>query len=213
MKKYCFTLIVSGVFTCSFVANADLVSVTCSNENTSAITFNYGAGWTWNYGGTTNYEQVSMIATQAAPGGMFGSIVTSSTNDPSLGFLTYIQNGSGLDWTNYQVLVLLSQPFTITNPIVYTPSDWTIAYSANSSFNADIGENEGFIEFSAGTPVSGDPESPGTLEYGYTLLFSGATGYTFTQDLSPNAVPEPGTAGLLAMGGILYGLINRRMRR
>jgi hypothetical protein len=213
MKWQSLTLITLLTLGFGSVANADFISLTCSNGNTGAITFNYGAGHTWNYGDTTNYEQVSMSGTQSAPGSMFGSIVTDSASDPSLQFLTFIQNGSGLDWTNYQVLVFLSQPFTITNPTVEVPGDWTVAYSTNSNFNAGIGEYEGYINLSAGTTVSGNPDDPGTLEYSYKILFSGATGYTFSQDLTPNPVPEPGTAGLLAMGGLLFGLISRRMRR
>jgi hypothetical protein len=213
MKRQSLTLITLLTLSFGSIANADFISLTCSNGNPGAITFNYGAGHTWNYGDTTNYEQVSMTATQSAPASMYGSIVTDGTTDPSLRFLTYIDNGSGLDWTNYQVLVFLSQAFTITNPAVEIPGDWNIAYTTNSYYNAGLGAYEGYIDLSAGTTVSGNPDDPGTLEYSYTILFSGATGYTFSQDLTPNPVPEPGTAGLLAMGLLLGGYVARRVRR
>jgi hypothetical protein len=110
--------------------------------------------------------------------------------------------------------VFLSQPFTITNVLVYTPSDWTIQYTMNSYWNNNVNAYEGNIDFSGITdPVSGDPDNPGTLDFSYKILFSGATSYTFTQEMSPSPVPEPGTVGLLAMGGLLYGLINRRIRQ
>jgi hypothetical protein len=76
------------------VASANLVSVTYTNDGTSAINCNnYG---TWNFGGTTNFADVYTYGDQIAAGTMLGSIVTDSTSDPSLRFHNDIENGSGL---------------------------------------------------------------------------------------------------------------------
>jgi hypothetical protein len=205
----CKTLFLTALFTIGFrlVASANLLSLTLTNDNTGALNCNYG---TWNFGGTNTYANVNIIGDQYwGPGTMLGTILTDSASDPSLRFHNIIDNGSGLDWTSYNVTVFLSQPFTITNPIVYTPGDWTINFSPSSTWNGSA--YEGFINYMGGTPVSGDPENPGTLDFAYKIEFSGATAYTLSQVMAP--VPEPGTAGLLTIGLILGGYIHRRMRR
>jgi hypothetical protein len=207
MKRKTLTLMV--LFTAGFwcVASANLLSLTYTNDNSGALNCNYG---TWNFGGTTDYANVYIYGDQYwGPGIMLGNILTDSASDPSLRFHTAIDNGSGFDWTSYNVSVFLSQPFTITNPVVYTPGDWTISYSANATWNGSA--YEGYVDFIGGTPVSGDPENPGTLDFAYKLVFSGATAYTLSQVMSP--VPEPGTGALLAMGLLVGRCVTRRLRR
>jgi hypothetical protein len=202
------TLILTILFAAGFwsVASANLLSLTCSNDTSGAINYNYG---TWNWGGNTNYASVYLYGSQSGPGTMWANILTDSASDPTLRFHTDIENGSGIDWTAYNVTVFLSQPFTITNPVVSTPGDWTISYSTNATWNGSA--YVGYIDFTGGTPVSGNPESPGTFDYAYKLVFEGATSYTLSQVLTP--VPEPGTGGLLAMSLVLGAYINRRLRR
>jgi hypothetical protein len=217
MKRQTLTLItLLALGFCSF-ANANLVSLTYAQDGTGALNYNYG---TWNFGGTADDAEVNISGDQFGLGSMLGYLVADSASDPSLKFHTTIGNSSGVDWTNYDVTVFLSQPFTITNPIVFTPSDWTIQYSPIATWNGSA--YEGNILFFGGTPVSGSSVCPGTLDIAYKIIFSGSTTYTLSQemipnfsgqDINPNPVPEPGTAGLLGMGGLLYGLIKRRVYR
>jgi hypothetical protein len=203
------TLTLTVLFSLGFwsVASANLLSLTYTNDNTGALNCNYG---TWSFGGTTNFADVYVSGDQYwGPGTMLGNITTTSAGDPSLRFHNDIENGSGQDWTAYSVIVFLSQPFTITNVAVFTPGDWSFTYSTNSTWNGSA--YEGFVDYTGGTSVSGDPENPGTFDFAYKLVFDGATSYTLSQELIP--VPEPGTGGLLAMGLLLGGYINRRLRR
>jgi hypothetical protein len=202
------TLALTALFTVAFwsVASANLLTLTYTNDNTGALNCTYGY---WNFGGLTNSANIIISGDQFAPGAMLGNITTDSADDPSLGFHSIIENGSGSDWNAYQIGVFLSQPFTITNPIVNMPGDWTVNYSTNSTFNGSV--YVGFVDFTGGTPVSGDPDNPGTLDFAYRILFSGSTSYTLSQVMTP--VPEPGTGSLLAVGLVLGGYINRRLRR
>jgi hypothetical protein len=199
------TLINTILFTlaCGLVARANLLSLSYSNDNSGALNCNYG---TWNYGGTTNYANVYIYGEQYAAGSMWGNILTDSASDPTLRFHTDIENGSGSDWFSYNVDIFLSQPFTITNPIVYTPSDWTIDFTPTATWNGSA--YQGYIHFNGGTPVSGDPENPGTFDYAYKLVFDGSTSYSLSQVLTP--IPEPATGGLLALGLGLGGYFVRR---
>jgi hypothetical protein len=205
----CKTLLLAVLVTVGFgpVASANLVTVTYTNDNSGALNCNYG---TWNFGGTTNFANVYTHGTQYwGPGTMLGNILTDSASDPSLAFHNIIQNGSGVDWTSYNVTVFLSQPFTITNTFVNIPGDWTISFSTNGVWNGSA--YQGYVDFSGGTPVSGDPDTPGTLDFGYKLMFSGSTSYSLVQVMTP--VPEPTTSSLLAIGMVLGGYVSRRLRR
>jgi len=207
MKRKTLTLIFLLTLGFWSVASANLL--TFSYTNSTPSTFNCNDYGTWNFGGSTNFAEVYTYGDQYGPATMLGNILTDSASDPSLRFHNDIENGSGIDWTAYHVDVFLSQAFTITNPVVTTPGDWTISYSPNSTFNGTF--YVGYVDFIGGTPVSGDPDNPGTLDFAYKIVFDNATSYTLSQVMTP--VPEPAVAGLLAMGLLLGAQINRRLRR
>jgi hypothetical protein len=145
-------------------------------------------------------------------GDMLGYLQTDSVNDPTLTLTTVVENDTGVDWTYYLVDVWLTAPFTISSPTIYTPpspSGWTINYTPSSTLIGSL--YYGYIDLYGGTPVSGNPADPGTLDFSYIMHFSGSMGYDFGQSMTP--IPEPSTAGLLAVGGLLCGLFGRRLRR
>jgi hypothetical protein len=72
------------------------------------------------------------------------------------------------------------------------------------------GDYEGTVNLLGGTPVA----LGGELDFSYAIQFSGASQFSFTQEVIPSMVPEPGTLGLVVMSGLLlgWGALARRRR-
>ena len=148
-------------------------------------------------------DTVNIVGDQYwGPGHVLGDVT--ADGDPNLVLANSINNSTGFSWTGYIVDIWMSQPFTISNPLVTIPGDWTInPYNANGVWNGSVYAAQ--LTFSAGTPVA-----PGqTLSFLYTLSFNGSV--SFTEQLTP--VPEPGSLGLLLCGGLLLGGFKFARRR
>jgi hypothetical protein len=201
------TLILALAVSCWSTAHANVVSLTYTNDGDGAINCVYN-GPTSGF----NANDITLCATGEqfrCPGHMWAVIETDSTLDPSITFRNIIDNATGFNWISYQVDVYLTAQFTVVSAAVNEPSDWTVSYNPSSTWNGSYWED--VINYQGGTPVSGDPNNPGTLDFSYKITFSGATSYTFLQQLTP--VPEPSTAGIWAFGTLLCGFAARRLRR
>lgn len=146
---------------------------------------------------------------------MLGWVETTDPLDPTLTLSSAVENDTGQAWIGYQVNVIMSVPFTFTTPgpTVNNPSvdDWFLASTVAPTLQVSgpyAGEYEGTYNFSAGTPVGIGDE----LDYLYSIHFSGAMSYTFTEEITPMMapVPEPGTIALLTIGGLGFAMRLRR---
>jgi len=129
------------------------------------------------------------------------SVTTDTTTDPTLVVGNDVNNDTGFTWTGYDVSVSMSNPFSLYNALVTTPSDWTASVTAPALIG---GQYVGYIDYSAGTPIP----NGGELDFQYTLQFTGSLSYSFTETVTP--VPEPASIGLLTMG--VVALLARRKR-
>jgi hypothetical protein len=199
----------------------------CSTSRASIT----GAWW-WDDGdgalvcSSTNWNAASDTLSMAGsqfwgPGHMNGWIQTSGVEDPTLTLTSSINNDTNFVWTDYHVNVYMSSTFTIANtgtlaPTVNNPpnNDWSVSSVVEPSSplvsGPFAGDYEGTVNLLGGTPVA----IGGLLDFGYTIQFSGASQFDFTQEVIPSGVPEPGTLGLVAMSGLLLGggLLARRRR-
>jgi hypothetical protein len=133
-------------------------------------------------------------------GAMGGNIYTDTPEDPSLNLLHSIDNDTGITWTGYHLKITLSQFFSLSN--VTVDNGWSSVITAPMQVGSDW---IGYIDYYSGTPIP----NLGTLNFGYTMTFTGSV--TFSEQLTPTSVPEPGTITLLACG--LMGLFVLRRQR
>jgi len=131
---------------------------------------------------------------------------TDDPQDPTITFSNSIDNDTSVAWAGYQVDFYMEVPFTIDAASITAPADWTYDIGTVAS----NGQNYvGRISYTAGTPLP----VGGTLDFDYTVSFDGATFYKFCQEMTPVAVPEPGTLLMLTTG--VFGLcaVARRRRQ
>jgi hypothetical protein len=160
------------------------------------------------------------------PGHMVGGGQLSDAGDPRLTLGSSIDNDTNFAWIAYTVNVYMPTnevpTFTIVNTGTLAPSvdnpnnDWTVASVVEPSSEPVVssgefaGDYEGTLNLQGGTPLAIGDE----LDFGYTIQFSGASHFDFTQEVIPIAVPEPGAIDLVAVsGGLLAGLALIRSRR
>ena len=122
--------------------------------------------------------------------------------DPTLKLISAIDNDTSFTWTAYHVNVYMNNSFTLSAATASfpgaIPGDWTATITQQAT-PIGGGQYEGQLDFTGGTPVAVGDE----LDFSYKLAFTGATSYSFTQEMIP--VPEPGTIGFLAAGALLLG--------
>ena len=180
------------------IASATFLSWSTSHANiTSTGPWSYGGG-IYCYAALDAVNQTETITgSQWTSSGTMGvTLFADTTSDPILTIGNSINNTSLFAWTEYIVSVAMNQNFSINTASVGPPSGWTATITAPTG--PDINGNyTGTIDYVGGTPVAIN----GTLDFGYVVQFTGSLQYSLTE--SVQAVPEPGTLGLLMVGGIL----------
>jgi len=101
----------------------------------------------------------------------------------------------------------MGSSFALSNLFVNPPTDWTATITQQPILTNGL--YEGQLDYFGGTPVA----IGGTLDFGFDMVFSGATQFSYTVALSP--VPEPGTLSLVALSGLLLVgfIVAKRGRR
>jgi len=200
---------------------AVLTTIFFSATSRASIT---GAWW-WDDGdgalvcSATNYNANTGVLSMSGdqywgPGHMNGWVSTSDPQDPRLTLGSAILNDTNFPWGDYHVNVyMLSNTFTIVNSGSFAPSvdnppfsDWSVSSVVEPSSELVSGPYAGYYEGTVnllgGTPVG----IGGELDFNYTIQFSGASHFAFTQEVIPSTVvPEPGTLALVALSGLLLG--------
>lgn len=161
-----------------------------------------GSSWAMNGGIICDYPlwdnngTVWIHGNQSGAAQLLGTITTDTPDDPTLILSTSLNNDTGSAWTGYHISIYLNAAFTLSSVGVTLPNDWSAAYNPNSTYDSGLGLYVDTIDFTAGTAVL-----PGyQFNYTYSISFSGATSFSLTQSVTP--VPEPGSAGLVLIGGL-----------
>ncbi|MGA2443127.1 MAG: PEP-CTERM sorting domain-containing protein [Tepidisphaeraceae bacterium] len=202
MRREIITGLLMGLGAWQFLARSAGASIIGHSylDNTVVTNPQYSWGHQTDGSGTTYLMNVS--GDQAASSGqLVTSITTDTAIDPTLIVGNSVNNDTGFTWTGYDVSVSMSNPFTLSGALVSTPSDWSATVTPPALIG---GQYVGYIDYSAGTPIP----VGGTLDFQYTLAFSGGTNYSFTETVTP--VPEPASLGLLTLG--VVAMLGRRNR-
>ncbi len=134
-----------------------------------------------------------------APAHILGDFSTDTELDPTVRFLSAVQNETDFVWTQYLIEVAMSKPFSLANAT--GPAGWTPTLTQPT---LQGGQHIGSILYTGGAPIAIGDEAT----FGYKASFLG--GISFTQTMTP--LPEPGTLLLLASGSVLMFLRRRRAR-
>lgn len=144
---------------------------------------------------------------------VFGGVETDSLEDPVLTLNGTVLNNTTGAWVGYQINVLMSIPFTFVapGPSVANPptNDWYVWAVWQPWWTGT--EYKGTLWFSAGTPVPvGD-----SLEYIYSIDFSGTLGFQFCTQMIPwfTPIPEPSSFVLAGLGGLAMLAMFWRFKR
>jgi hypothetical protein len=210
MKKLSFILVsVVATLACGSVSRASITNAWWNDNGSGALVCS-----TWNYLGDT-LTMTGVQHNNSVPGIMLGWVQTTDPLDPTLTLSSAVNNDSGQAWIAYQVNVVMSNPFSFVTPgpTVNNPfNDWNVASVIAPTLQVGgiyNGEYLGTINFAGGTPVGVGDE----LDYLFSIHFTGATSFSFTESTMVQTVPEPGTATLLAIGGLAFAMRLRRSSR
>lgn len=195
MKRLSLILVVVGGLLYCSTSKANITNVVFQSDGDGAIID--CPVYTWS--GDVSSLSVPIKGDQLwGPAHVSGIIdTTGPIGDPSLTISSAIVNDTAFTWTAYQVNVYMNNSFTLSGQAVTLPPDWGATIAQAPAWNGT--QYEGQLLFTAGTPVMVGDE----LDFGYTVSFSGATSFVFTQEMIP--IPEPGTFGFLAVGALLLG--------
>lgn len=216
MKKvYIIYVSVGAILACCPVSNASITNAWWSIGEGASMTY---SSWSFTNNSFGSTLSMSGIQSNTATANMVGGIKTSDPTDPTLTLSSAVNNDSGQIWIGYQVDVILSSFYTFVtpDPTVNNPpnNDWIVASVFAPTLQVSgpyAGDYLGTIDFAGGTPVGIGDE----LDFSYSIHFVGSSSYALTQSVTPEVapVPEPGTATLLAIGGLGLVLCLRRNRR
>ena len=179
-------------------SRANIIGTTLADDGDGCITCNV-------YGLTCispgNYQlNIDGSQNQWGPGHILGNILTDTETDPTLALIESINNDTGITWDDYHIEVTMSKLFTFSN-VGVANSGWTFNTTAPVLVGSDW---IGYINYDEGTPIP----NGGTLDFNYSITFLGSV--SFTEQLTPSTVPEPGTFALMVCG--LTGLLFMRRR-
>ena len=197
MKNAAILSLLSGILLCSttFANAGSILNATAyGDQNIECYLYTFSPT-----------DQSLLMGTGAMPMDQYSSGTVSgyitTDGDPTMTIGNNIENDTGFSWTGYIVGISMSQFFTISAPAVSNPG-WNISISqqppVGGPFTGQLILTQGS---GASIPVGG------VLDFSYKVTFGGSGGYSTT--LTP--VPEPGTAGLVALG-LLGGWFVRRRR-
>ena len=195
MKKLAAVLASLVVLSFCSTSHAAITNVTYASDNDGA--FNC-TPWTWT-GWTTDPLSVSVSGDQYwAPGHLLLNVLTTGAEDPTLNINNSINNDTSFAWTEFTVNLTMAVPFTLSNVGVTVPGSWgVVSYDATAN---PVGPNYvATVVYDTGAAIPNDGTS--TIDFGYSVHFSGSPSYTITQEMIP--VPEPGTLGLVGVGALL----------
>jgi hypothetical protein len=134
-----------------------------------------------------------------ATGRIRGNILTDTETDPALNLLHSIDNDTGFTWTDYHLKITLNKTFSLS--AVTVDNGWTFLITPPTQVGSDW---IGYIDYYAGTPIL----NGSALNFGYTMTFVGSV--SFSEELTPTSVPEPGALALLACGLMALSVLRRR---
>ncbi len=201
MKKLSAILAILAAFFFCSTSHANITNVTYASDGDGAFSCNL-----WNWSGNASSVNVGVSGDQYwAPGHLILNVLTTGPEDPTLNINNSINNDSSFAWTAFTVNLTMAVPFTLTGVNVTTPGDWTVvSYDATAN---PVGPNYvATVVYDTGAPIPNDGTS--TIDFGYSVHFSGSPSYTITQEMIP--VPEPGTLGLVGVGMLLFVQLARR---
>ncbi len=200
MKKYLFVGI-AAVLAATSVANADVTGITADDDGDGAIVM-YDETVTW----APNGEQYDVSWTCGqywGPGHVAGQITTDTELDPIVGVTEYVENLSTeepLIWTDYHITIGMDKDFDILSAMV--PNGWTAVITQPTSGQPLPNGGTGWvgtIDYYAGTGYE-IPNDGSIGTFGWVMSFIGTVNYCTEQ----YPTPEPVTAGLLALGGLVF---------
>jgi hypothetical protein len=196
MKTRVFVIVAALAASIS-LGRANIISQTLASDGDGVITCDvYGLvtnslGYQLNIDGNHNLWDAGHI---------LGDINTDTEEDPTLALYQSIDNDTAFAWGGYLVEVTMNKSFSFSN-IGVVNSGWTISQSAVNQ----VGTNWiGSIQYSAGVPV----QVGNSLNFNYAVTFYGSA--KFCEQLTPIAVPEPGTFALVACGLAGLWVLRRR---
>jgi hypothetical protein len=188
-------------------ANASITGCNVANDGDGAI--NCTQTWAW-----SNADDAWVMAITgdqfSAPGVMVGTITTNSPSDPTLIVTNAIDNDTSFAWTAFEADVAMSSTFSLSSEAVTAPAGWSVSSATAPMLDTNPLDPD-YNMYVGRIYMTGTPSIPygGELDFQFTMGFTGFPSYNFRETLTP--VPEPASAGVLALGGI--GLMARRHRK
>ena len=202
---------VAMLLVCGSVAKADTVSWQGGGANGISRTYDDLAK------AVAGADNAAVASAQSVPAGI-SPVGAAPSADPADTVVHDLTNNTGSAWVGYLAAITLYSIDPLTSESlsaaqVTLPGNWSANIDQQfvqvtpDSGGPFAGEYKyvGHITYSDGTPVA----SGSQLDLTYTETFSGSMYYTQVEALSPvYAVPEPGTAALLAalaVAGLFFG--------